>query len=210
MSWIRAPGPLWAGKGDTARKGPRTSVARLMSSSVFPSTSEGEPARRDQHPRHDCLEVGLVRLPLDRDRAQWFVESLQVEHPDVGEGVGAAPARHDLHDIGAQDLTGLSRDFQPLRLDHRQAEAVVAFEGDVATRQADPHLEWLGAGPSVVVGDRLLHRDGAGDGVGGTRERRHHAVAEMLDDQTPVRLDRRPDELVMSAAKLVCTHLAQP
>ena len=66
-------------------------------------------------------------------------------------------------------------------LDDRHAEHVAVLGGHVADRQADANREGTGGLATAVRVDRLLHRDRAGDRVGGGLEGGQDPVAEALD-----------------------------
>ena len=180
--------------------------ASIIESSSSRATGEVEPGRRREHrgqrrlARHRHLHD---RLPAHRDRRHRIGDALEVELADALELVAAAAAREMPHDLGAQDLAAVGRGFEPLRLDHRQAEAVVAVEGDVADADADPHLDALLGAAAVVPVDRLLDRDRRGHRVDRRRERGHHAVAGVLHHEAAVHDDRVADERVVLHPQVV-------
>ena len=163
---------------------PSTPSTSRSSSRLRPDESERR--RRRQH---------RWQRRLDRAIATWTTGSQRTSTAGTGPGmplssrsphlelVAAAAAGEVAHDLGAQDLAALGRGLEPLRLDHREAEAVVALEGDVADADADPHLDALGLAPPVVDVDGLLDRDRRGHRVDRGRERGHHAVAGVLHDR---------------------------
>src|SRR5271167_3768233 len=77
---------------------------------------------------------------------------------------------------------------------------------------AEPHLFFRSA-VGILLSDRLLHRNGAFDGVDGTGEIRDYAVAGSIEDAAMMELDQpvqdRPIGLQLAqGADLVDTHQA--
>src|SRR6266576_689889 len=92
----------------------------------------------------------------------------------------SAATSHGLDEVGDEDLSSGGGRAEPRRLDHGDPENVVVLEGDVTTRDSDPHFVRFRKSTGVSV-DRLLDGDGCAQRVGGTRERCEDAVAQPLD-----------------------------
>ena len=106
------------------------------------------------------------------------------------------------HDLGHENLAAAGGGAQAGRLDHRRAEAVPLFKGDVPRAGPDPHLQRHAAGPrSVVAVEGLLDRHRRSQRVGGAGEGGHHPVAEVLDQPAPVALDCIGDQPVVGTAE---------
>jgi len=113
-----------------------------------------------------------------RDR---FGQALQLPGAERADLVGVATAGQGLDQVADEDLTAVGHRTEPRGLDDRRAEPVAVLEGGVAGADADPHRQCGTVGPTVVAIDRTLHGHGPGQGVGRSRVRRHHRVADGLD-----------------------------
>ena len=159
--------------------------------------------------RRGAQARGSLRgLPLHGEHVNRFGQALE-RHRSAGcELQLGAAACEQPYELGDEDLAGVGERAEARRLDHRSAEAVVVLEGHVAGRQADPHGERDPLAASVRV-ERLLHRDGRGQGLGRARERDDHAVARALDDVPAVRRRLLREQRIVGAPQLLGPRLAE-
>ena len=129
-------------------------------------------------------------------------QALQRELPERAALVTAAPAGHQPHDVGRQDLPALAAGTEPGRLDDRVAEVVVVLATDLAAAQPDPQTDRLLAAP-VVAFDALLHRHRARQRRRRRREHDHEPVTQVLHLGAARLGDRLTQDREMPAAQLV-------
>jgi hypothetical protein len=111
-------------------------------------------------------------------------------------------------------LPRLRSGLQPLRLDDREAEAVLTLHRHVPRRDPDPHAEQLRERhpvmpASVVRIEVLLHGNGRGEGAGCAREDGHHTVTGVLDDPAATCHDCRAYQPVVPLSDALGLLLAQ-
>src|SRR5437879_3035895 len=116
-------------------------------------------------------------------------------------------ASHGLDEVGDEDLFSGGSRAEPRRLDDGDPEDIVVLDGDVTTRDSDPHLVRFGMSTGVTV-DRLLDSDGRAQRVRGTQKRREDSVAQPLDDSPATPVDRIGQQAIMDAAKFICRLFA--
>ena len=80
----------------------------------------------------------LEGLPQHLDGLDGIGQALQVRGPSERHWWSVAPAGHQPHHVGGQDLAALAGGAEPGRLDDRVAEVVVVLSADLAAAQPDP------------------------------------------------------------------------
>ena len=88
--------------------------------------------------RHGIRRGPAERFPAHLDGLHRIGQALQHQRPDRVAFVSATPTRHRSHHIRRQDLAALACRAQSSGLDHRIAEIVVLFPGDLTAAQPDP------------------------------------------------------------------------
>ena len=165
-----------------------------------------EPGRQ----RQACMPERLPRNGAGHDR---LGQALQRDRPDRREGVAAAPARREAHEVGHEDLPALRRRTEPRRLDHGGPKTVALLPGDVAETDPDAHREWYrerrAARATVVPVNGLLDRHRRSDSIGRAREGRHDPVADVLRHGPAVRRDCIREQPVVRASQRLGRLLAE-
>lgn len=120
-------------------------------------------------------------------------------------------ASEQTHDLAHQNLSAAGRGTQPGRLNDRRGKAVLLLERDVPRTDPDAHLQRHVARTRLVVAiESLLDRHGGSERVRRSCKGGHDPVTEVLDEPSPLCLDRASDEPIVLLAKLLGRVLAQP
>ncbi len=153
-------------------------LLELVGSADHPDAWAVGQAGRERDPSALACPCGQ-RFPGDLEGPDRFGQPLQLEPAEGGEDLGAAPAGGGSHQVGDKDLPRFGLGAQTGCLDDRVAEVVVTLLGGLSG--AHPHTDPEGPVTGGIVAiDRLLHGDGAFQGVRGALEHHHQAVTQVL------------------------------
>ena len=119
---------------------------------------------------------------------QWPVDVLEPHLTGVDERDPDLAVHLRVHDVGRQDAAVRRLALQTGGDVDAIAQDVVAVDDDVPQVDADAELE-PPLGPRVALGQGVLQRDGALDGVDGAAELDQCAIAHRLDDAPVARRD---------------------
>src|SRR3990172_8448196 len=149
-----------------------------------------------------AIEAWALGFPVHLVEPRRVLEATQRDVPLVREQEPLAHGQLS-HDVGGQYLSRLGvRAHSSGQLDGG-AEQVLVLGDRLAGVEADAHADWLLPLCVVAASEGLLDSDRALQGMRGGGERRHDAVARVLDLIGAVGLQPLADQLVMGAQELV-------
>ena len=149
------------------------------------------------------LLLGWCR-PGHFEKLPAVIKPLEPKPASVDEVTFGNLARELFDDAGDQDLVALGLGRHPRRSVDRGAEEVAILLTDLAAVQPDADVDLAPGVLVVVLVDRLLDGDRAGDRLPGRGEGNHEAVAKRLDLAPGMSLDLVTHQVALGAQDRAC------
>jgi hypothetical protein len=194
---------------EPARTGDGPAPALVQHRHLGGAADEHEPLRGVERVGEGRAEAA-PDVPAHAAGRHRLQKAFQLHQPDRLE-IRPRPGPDDGgHEVVDQDLAGLGGGAQPGRFDDGRAEPVAVLHGRLADRDAGPQGQRHARVAPAEPGDRALHGGRGGDGLGGGGEADHEAVAQVLDLDAAVRLDRVAQRTHVVAPHVVAAFVGQP